>query len=84
MFRGGLGGFQGKVVFQGGLTVYATGICFGREVPTSGLNLGQSTHSLGTVNPISPNPFPDPREDLESRSPNLGPVLLRVLYRNPH
>ena len=28
--------------------------------------------------------FPDPREDLESRSPNLGPILLRVPYRNPH
>ena len=27
--------------------------------------------------------FPDPREDLESSSPNSGPILLRVLYRNP-
>ena len=28
--------------------------------------------------------YPDPREDLESRSPNLGPILLGVLSRNPH
>ena len=28
---------------------------------------------------------PDPRKDLESRSPKIwGPILLRVLYRNPH
>ena len=33
---------------------------------------------------ISENLSPDPREDLESRSANLGPMLLRVLYRNPH
>ena len=42
---------------------------------------------------VSKGPYPDPREDLESRSPNLGlgfrvwrkvgPILLRVLYRNP-
>ena len=29
---------------------------------------------------------PDPREDLESRSPNLGPYTtkLKGTYRNPH
>ena len=39
--------------------------------------------SSGFLSQFGAQVDPDPREDLESRSPNLGPYTTKGLYRNP-